>query len=148
MSVFDLPGICVSAKNKDEHYLIKVFENLAAKYIKKQNALVICAIQMAADLGLLQTSAIIKQYKAEGRTIGVLNKADLLPGGSTHLGYDSIFKGKTHILPRGYFITKQPDDKFKQTKSDFYEQAREERSFILTTIPSGLGNSKIIVHFF
>ena len=139
LSFFDLPGIFVSAKNKDEHYLIKVFENLAAKYIKKQNALVICAIQMAADPGLSRTSAIIEQYKAESRTIGVLTKADLLPEGSTHLDYDSILKGKTHILPRGYFITKQPGDKFRQTKSDFHEQAREEEELYFDNDPRWTG---------
>lgn len=126
LSFYDLPGIFVSAPNKDEQYLIKVFENLAAKYIKKQNALIICAITMSADPGTSRASAIIGQHKAENRTIGVLTMPDRLSKGSTHMDYDSILRGKTHILPRGYFVTKQPDNNFKPEEFDYHVQAREE----------------------
>jgi hypothetical protein len=114
--------------------LIKTFENLATKYIKHENALVICAITMANDPGVSTTSNIIKKCKAEKRTIGVLTMPDRLQQGKAHDDYDAIFNGKKYVLPRGYFVTKQPGPTFVQKPGkDYHRQAREqERSFFDT----------------
>jgi hypothetical protein len=62
LSFYHLPGIFVSAATQEERYLIKLFENLAAKYIKHENALIILAMTMTNDPGLSKTSAIIEKY--------------------------------------------------------------------------------------
>jgi len=126
LSFYDLPGIFASSAHKDEKYLIKVFENLAGKYIKHENALIICAITMQNDPGLSRTAALIGELKAERRTIGVLTMPDRLQDGSTHKDYDAILKGTAHVLPHGYFVTKQPGPGFVQNRSDYHQQARDE----------------------
>jgi len=126
LSFYDLPGIFVNSANKEEKYLIKVFENLAAKYIKHQNAIIICAMTMQNDPGLSRTSAIIGEHKAGQRTIGVLTMPDRLQNGSTHMEFDSILRGKGHVLPRGYFVTKQPGPDFIAGRGDYHKKAREE----------------------
>ena len=108
LSFYDLPGIFVSAASKEEEYLIKVFENLATEYIMRPNALVICAMTMQNDPGLSRTSAIINQLKAEKRCIGVLTMPDRLQEGSIHVDFDKILRGQAHVLPGGYYVTKQP----------------------------------------
>lgn len=134
LSFYDLPGIFVSAANKEEQYLIKVFENLAAKYIKHENALIILAMTMANDPGLSKTSAIIEKYKAEKRTIGVLTMPDRLQKGSTHMDFDAILRGTNHALPRGYFVTKQPGPEFVP-RIDYHLQAREDEDAFFDSDP-------------
>jgi GTPase SAR1 family protein len=139
LSFYDLPGIFVSAATKEEQYLIKVFENLAEKYIKHENALIILAMTMANDPGLSKTSAIIDQHKAEKRTIGVLTMPDRLQKGSTHMDFDAILKGTKHPLPRGYFVTKQPGPEFVPRmvvpRMDYHAQAREEEAAFFDSDP-------------
>jgi hypothetical protein len=130
---YDLPGIFVSAASTEEKYLIKVFENLAEKYIKHENALVICAMTMQNDPGLSKTSAIIKEVKAEKRCVGVLTMPDRLQEGSTHLDYDAILRGQAYALPRGYFVTKQPGPNFQLHQHDYHAQARQEEEDFFNT---------------
>lgn len=138
LSFYDLPGIFVSAATKEEQYLIKVFENLAAKYIKHENALIVLAMTMANDPGLSRTSAIIEKYKAEKRTIGVLTMPDRLQRGSTHMDFDAILKGAKHPLPKGYFVTKQPGPEFVPYM-DYHAQAREEEGIYFDSKPPWTG---------
>ena len=127
LSLYDLPGIFVSSASPEQKYLIKVFENLAAKYIKHENALIICAMTMQNDPGLSRTSAIIENLKAERRCVGVLTMPDRLQEGSVHIDFDKILHGQAHVLERGYFVTKQPGPNFTLLPgSDYHAQARKE----------------------
>ncbi|OBT59783.1 hypothetical protein VE03_10739, partial [Pseudogymnoascus sp. 23342-1-I1] len=49
LSFFDLPGIFQNPTQKEDDYLVKVVENLAKKYIKHQQVLVIHALPMSAN---------------------------------------------------------------------------------------------------
>jgi GTP-binding protein EngB required for normal cell division len=138
LSFYDLPGIFLSAASKEEQYLIKVFENLVTKYIKRENALIILAMAMESDPGLSRTSAIIKEQRAENRTIGVLTKADRLQRGSKHEDYDAILKGTKHLYPRGYFATKQPGPDFVP-RGDYHAEAREEETAFFNSDPLWCG---------
>jgi hypothetical protein len=133
LSFYDLPGIFVSAATKEEQYLVKVFENLATKYIKHERALIICAITMQNDPGLSRTSAIIDLQKAGDRCIGVLTMPDRLQEGAMHMDYDAILRGKAHVFPKGYFITKQPGPDFRQHQEDYHAQARHEEEHFFDT---------------
>lgn len=125
LSFYDLPGNFVSAATREEQYLIKVFEEMAVKYIKHENALIILAMTMANDPGLSKTSSLIEKHRAGKRTIGVLTMPDRLQKGSTHQDFDNILKGTEHSLPRGYFVTKQPGPGFV-ARGDYHAKAREE----------------------
>lgn len=119
--------------------MIKTFENLATKYIKHENALVICAITMANDPGVSTTSNIIKKSKAEKRTISVLTMPDRLQQGKAHDDYDAIFHGKKYILPRGYFVTKQPGQPSCSNLAEIIiERLASKRKPSSTRTPTGL----------
>lgn len=139
LSFYDLPGIFVSAATKEEQYLIKVFERLADKYIKHENALIILAMTMASDPGLSKTSSIIEKLRAGNRTIGVLTMPDRLQKGSTHMDFDAILKGTKHSWPRGYFVTKQPGPDFAP-QGDYHAQARTEETAFFDSDPLWCGD--------
>lgn len=138
LSFYDLPGIFLSAATVEEQYLVKVFENLAEKYIKRENALIILAITMASDPGLSRTKAIIDHHRAGKRTIGVLTKPDRLQKGQMHQDFDAILKGTERPLARGYFVTKQPGPDFVP-RGDYHAQAREEETAFFDSDPLWCG---------
>ena len=139
LSFYDLPGIFQSAANKEEEYLIRVFENLARKFIKHPKALIICARTMATDPGNCRTITLIREENAQKRTIGVLTMPDRLPEGSIHHDFDKILRKEAHVLPRGYFVTKQPGPTFSLHRSDYHIQAREEEEAFFNTDPRWTG---------
>ncbi len=133
MSFFDLPGIFKLSKSEKEDYLVEVIENLAKKYIRRKNALVICAMAMHNDPGLSNTMKIVKSLKASGRCVGVFTKADRL---QLNGEYDALLDGKAYPLPRGYFVTKQPGPDFQHRPNmDYHAQAREEEEAFFDTDP-------------
>lgn len=133
LSFFDLPGLFYKSKKNDQKYLVKAFEALARKYIKHENALVICAISMANDPGLSGTQAVIDDCNAENRCIGVLTKPDVL--GST--GYPSVLSGETFVLRHGYFVARRPDKDavHLRGKKDYHALARDEEEEFFDTNP-------------
>ncbi|ELR05350.1 hypothetical protein VC83_09288 [Pseudogymnoascus destructans] len=107
LSFFDLPGIFQNPSQKEDDYLVKVVENLAKKYIKHQQALVIHALPMSADPTTSRAGKVIRDLKAENRTIGVLTKADCLQIGHSDAQFKELLEGRTHMVQHGYFVTKQ-----------------------------------------
>ncbi|KFY74270.1 hypothetical protein V499_05692 [Pseudogymnoascus sp. VKM F-103] len=113
LSFFDLPGIFQNPSQKEDDYLVKVVENLAKKYIKHQQALVIHALPMSADPTTSRAGKVIRDLKAENRTLGVLTKADCLQVGHSDSQFKELLDGHTHKVEHGYYVTKQ-----MQTSSD------------------------------
>lgn len=107
LSFFDLPGIFQNPSQKEDDYLVKVVENLAKKYIKHQQALVIHALPMSADPTTSRAGKVIRDLKAENRTLGVLTKADCLQIGHSDAQFKELLDGRTHKVQHGYFVTKQ-----------------------------------------
>lgn len=107
LSFFDLPGIFQNPSQKEDDYLVKVVENLAKKYIKHQQALVIHALPMSADPTTSRAGKVIRDLKAENRTIGVLTKADCLQLGHSDAQFKELLEGGAHKVEHGYFVTKQ-----------------------------------------
>ncbi|KAH6679785.1 P-loop containing nucleoside triphosphate hydrolase protein [Halenospora varia] len=133
LSFYDLPGLFSSAPKPEDQWHVPAFENLAEKYIKHENAIILCAIPMSGDPGNSKSSALISKNKARNRCIGVLTMPDLLPS-SGPSEYDGLLEGKTYILPRGYFVTKQPGDDFElQPGADYHVQARQEEADFFET---------------
>ncbi|OBT74754.1 hypothetical protein VF21_06631 [Pseudogymnoascus sp. 05NY08] len=107
LSFFDLPGIFQNPSQKEDDYLVKVVENLAKKYIKHQQALVIHALPMSADPTTSRAGKVIRDLKAENRTLGVLTKADCLQVGHSDAQFKELLDGHTHRVEHGYYVTKQ-----------------------------------------
>lgn len=147
LSFYDLPGLFVSAATKEEQYLVKVFENLALKYVNHENALIILAMTMANDPGLSTASAMLEKNRARRRTIGVLTMPDRLQKGPAHQDFDAILKGTKHPLPRGYFVTKQPGPDFVP-HGDYHAQAREEETAFFDSDPLWQGEWSAYRHRF
>ncbi|RDL37144.1 uncharacterized protein BP5553_04577 [Venustampulla echinocandica] len=134
LSFYDLPGLFNNAEEKSQEYLINVFENLTMKYIKHERALIICAMAMQNDAGMSRTKAVISRCKAEDRCIGVLTMPDRVHAENKHIDYDNILRGKKYVLPRGYFVTKQPGPSSRCLKGpDYHEQARREEEDFFNT---------------
>ncbi|TVY85402.1 Interferon-induced GTP-binding protein Mx1 [Lachnellula suecica] len=135
LSFYDLPGLFNSPDHKDQKYLVKVFNNLTQKYIKHENALIICAISMANDPSNSKAVGVIQDNQAEDRCIGVLTMPDRLQGEDIHSDYNNILHQKTFILPHGYFVTKQPGPASKHLagRPDYYDLARKEEDEFFRT---------------
>jgi Dynamin family len=136
LSFYDLPGLFSNPDLDDQEYLIKVFDDLTAKYISHEKALIICAITMHIDPGLSKTKSVISRKRAQDRCIGVLTKPDRLQrkDDTIHPDYDNILHGKTYVLPHGYFVTKQPGPEFGHEDDPNYHAVarREEEEFFDT----------------
>jgi hypothetical protein len=142
LSFFDLPGLFQAAADQRQQFLVKVFEDLTVKYITHPNAIVICTITMQNDPSLSRTKALITKYKAEKKTIGVLTMPDRLQASSAHKDYDNILHRKTYVLPRGYFVTKQPGPDSQLPEENYHNFARlEEEDFFDSHPQWGQGGS-------
>ncbi len=130
LSFYDLPGVFKNARLDEDEYLVKVVENLAAKYIGHEQAIIIWAVPMNADPENSSTFSIIRQKGAQARTVGVMTKADLLPPG----GYNqwlSMLRGQQHRVGRGYFITARPSGVSDRYPDEILQrQLQREEPFI------------------
>jgi len=108
LSFYDLPGIFQNAGQKEDQYLVKVVENLALKYIRRPQALIICALPMSADPATSRTAKVIVDNNAASRCIGVLTKADQLQEGQSIVEFENMLKGTDYQRGHGYYVTKQP----------------------------------------
>jgi GTP-binding protein EngB required for normal cell division len=134
LSFFDLPGLFSVAENAEQQYLVGVFEKMTMKYIRHENALIICTLTMQNDPGLSKTKAVISKLKADHRCIGVLTMPDRLQSDSAHKDYDKILKGETYVLkPHGYFVTRQPGADTKLHGPSYHLEARKEEEVFFDT---------------
>jgi GTPase SAR1 family protein len=136
LSFYDLPGVFQNAGHKEDQYLVKVIENLAVEYIRRPQALIICALPMSADAATSATSKIIADCNAGARCIGVLTKADQLPEGQSHTDFENILKGHSYKLGHGYFATKLPGQSRLVYDESYHANARAaEEHFFSTQSP-------------
>jgi GTPase SAR1 family protein len=129
LSFYDLPGIFRVAPNPRDQYLAKVIENLAIKYITRENALIIWTLAMKTDPSNSSTGKVIQDCHAAQRCVGVLTNPDHVA--VRHLEYEKILEKQAHIVKHGYFVTKQPgeDSKLQHGPTYHAEARREEMEF-------------------
>jgi hypothetical protein len=137
LSFYDLPGIFQNAGQKEDQYLVKVIENLAAKYIRHPQALIICALPMSADPATSRTAKVISDLNAESRCIGVLTKADQLQDGQSHSDFEAMLRGHEHKIGHGYYVTKLPGQAAARAYDDVYHKKARvaEDDFFRSTSP-------------
>ncbi|TDZ39060.1 Interferon-induced GTP-binding protein Mx3 [Colletotrichum spinosum] len=122
LSFYDMPGIFRNSAREEDEYLVSVVENLAREYISHAGALIIWAVPMNVDPETSSTLSIIRDLKAQQRTIGVMTKADLLPEGN-NAQWLSMLRGERHRIGHEFFITSRPADK------DLHHQQQWEENF-------------------
>lgn len=122
LSFYDLPGVFVNSANDEDEYLAHVVANLTREYISHPGAIILWAVPMNNDAVTSSAFSIIRRMGAEGRCLGVMTKADLLPRGD-HSQWISMLQGVGHATGLGYFITSRPGN------GDLDEQAAWEEAF-------------------
>ncbi|KAF6816669.1 dynamin family protein [Colletotrichum sojae] len=120
LSFYDMPGIFRNSAREEDEYLVSVVENLAREYISHAGALIIWAVPMNVDPETSSTLSIIRDLKAQQRTIGVMTKADLLPDGS-NAQWISMLRGERHRIGHEFFITSRPSDKLLEDQQRWEE---------------------------
>ena len=122
LSFYDLPGVFANARHVDDQYLADVVLNLTREYISHSEAIILWAVPMNTDPENSTTFRVIREMHAVKRCLGVMTKADLLPGGG-HDQWIAILEGSFHQTGLGYFITSRPD------KGDLDKQTAWEEAF-------------------
>ncbi|KAK6581294.1 hypothetical protein PZA11_005985 [Diplocarpon coronariae] len=133
LSFYDLPGVFSISSNEDEEYLPKVIENLAIKYIKRPNALIIWTLAMKTDPNNSHTGKVIRTCKAIGRCVGVLTNPDHVS--TRHIEYEKILQGKSHVVKHGYFVTRQPGENSQIDENHYHALARQSEMEFFNTDP-------------
>ncbi|KAI8956072.1 P-loop containing nucleoside triphosphate hydrolase protein [Xylaria longipes] len=113
LSFYDLPGLFQIAEAKDDDYLVDVVENLTRKYIDRQGTIIMLALPMDLDLENSKTLRVIRELRAESRTIGVLTKADRpdfnMPDKIAYW-LAVLAEKKQKVKQEGFYITSLPPD--------------------------------------
>ncbi|OIW25462.1 P-loop containing nucleoside triphosphate hydrolase protein, partial [Coniochaeta ligniaria NRRL 30616] len=122
LSFYDLPGVFANARRVEDQYLAEVVLNLTREYISHSGAIILWAVPMNTDPENSTTFRVIREMNAVERCLGVMTKADLLPGGG-HDQWIAILEGRFHQTGLGYFITSRPD------KGDLDSQTAWEEAF-------------------
>ncbi|ETS74405.1 hypothetical protein PFICI_14271 [Pestalotiopsis fici W106-1] len=107
LSFYDLPGVFSTPAQEEDEYLVEVVKNLAKYYISREEVIILWALPMNNDPETSISLGLIREAKAQGRTVGIMTKADM------HRKEDitswlSVLRGEKHRVGYGYFITSRP----------------------------------------
>lgn len=130
LSFYDMPGIFRNSAREEDEYLVSVVENLAREYISHEGALIIWAVPMNVDPETSSTLSIIRDLRAQQRTIGVMTKADLLPQGN-YAQWLSMLSGERHRIGHEFFITSRPSDRKLDEQQQWEEAYFHDNSSVL-----------------
>jgi len=106
-------------------------KNLVREYIKADNCINLLALPMTADAANSTAAEIIREEKAQGRTLGVLTKPDRVQPGESLEQWTSILNGGKFPLGYGYHVIKNNPD----PTVDHATARAEEADFFNSTEP-------------
>ncbi|KAI9835841.1 MAG: hypothetical protein M1819_001739 [Sarea resinae] len=135
LSFYDLPGVINTAETEEEEYLVHLVRNLVKEYIKADNCINLIALPMTDDAANSSAAGIIRDVRAQGRTIGVLTKPDRIPRGDPYDQWQRILHGEQYQLGHGYYVTKQPAQASLAAGITHAQARAEETHFFATTEP-------------
>ncbi|ESZ93332.1 hypothetical protein SBOR_6285 [Sclerotinia borealis F-4128] len=133
LSLFDLPGIIANSATSDTRYLIKFFDNIAKKYIRTPNTLIIFVMTMQVEAVLSKSKSLIEEERATDRCMGVLTKPDTLVEKHGTNDWEKILSGQEHLLGHGWHVTRQPGQDFQPGDVDYHLQARKDEEEFFKT---------------
>ncbi|KAF6240067.1 hypothetical protein HO173_001677 [Letharia columbiana] len=123
LSFTDLPGV-ISDSDDEEVYLLALVQNLVKDYVKAEDCINVLAIPMTHDPANSRASRLIRELKAQGRTIGCLTKPDRMQVGESLDQWLGILNGETFRLGFGYHVIKNnPDTRVDHATARLEEQA-------------------------
>ena len=106
LSFYDLPGVINVTDNTEEAYLVPLIRNLVKEYIKAENCINLLALTMTHDAVNSSAFGLIKEMKAEARTVGCLTKPDRMDPGEALDQWIRILRGEEYQLGFGYHVIK------------------------------------------
>lgn len=107
LSFYDLPGVFSTPAQEEDEYLVQVVKNLAREYIKRETAIILWALPMNNDPETSISLGLIREARAQIRTVGVMTKADMVRKEDS-ASWLSILQGRKHHVGHGYYITSRP----------------------------------------
>ena len=110
LAFYDLPGVINVADVPEESYLVDLVKNLVKTYVFSNNSINLLALAMTDDPANSSASQLIRQLKAEPRTIGCLTKPDRLQEGESLEQWTQILRGERFQLGFGYYVIKNDPD--------------------------------------
>ena len=110
LSFYDLPGVINVSDLPEESYLVNIVKNLVKEYVRAEDSINLLAMPMTDDPANCSAFRLIRDLKAENRTIGCLTKPDRLQEGESMDQWIEILKGQRYNLGFGYFVIKNNPD--------------------------------------
>lgn len=126
LSFVDLPGVIAQSEQGD--HVFELVKQLAQKYIREPNTLVLLACSMETDIMTSQASRLVTLENANHRCMGVLTKPDRLQLDSSTQWRDTL-SGLAFKRGLGYFVTKQPAQSDLRKGVNHHHARKEERRF-------------------
>ena len=131
LSFYDLPGVINVSDIAEESYLVNLVKNLVKEYVRAEDSINLLAMPMTDDPANCSAFRLIRDLKAEGRTIGCLTKPDRLQEGESMDQWIEILNGQRYNLGFGYFVIKNNPD----PSVDHATARVEEAEFFSATEP-------------
>ncbi|KAK8118225.1 dynamin family protein [Apiospora kogelbergensis] len=118
LSFYDLPGVFLAPSKEEDEYIVQVVKNLTSHYVRRERAIIMWALPMNHDPENSISLGIIRDARAQNRTIGIMTKADLIQDPPAWL---AILRGEKHRVGQGYFITSRPQDEHLESATQWEE---------------------------
>ncbi|KAI0002252.1 P-loop containing nucleoside triphosphate hydrolase protein [Russula compacta] len=139
ISFVDLPGLIRTVGTSGDRANIQLIENLATRYISKENCIILVTITCETDFANQGAYELARTHDLHGRrTVGVLTKPDRSPE-AAHAKWVRFINGETESLRHGWFCVKLHDTQSGHPQPTLV-QAREQEAqwFNKTSIWHGL----------
>lgn len=125
LSFYDLPGVINVADVAEEEYLVDLVKNLVKEYISAEDCINLLAIPMTDDPANSSASKLVRDIRAEARTVGCLTKPDRMQPAESLQQWNQILSGESFRLGFGYHVIKNNPD----SRVDHATARREETAF-------------------
>lgn len=131
LSFYDLPGVINVSEVAEEAYLVDLVKNLVKEYIGAEDCINLLALPMSDDPANSSASRLIREVKAEARTLGCLTKPDRIQQSESLEQWTQVLNGQRFQLGFGYHVVmNNPDVRVSHSIA-----REEEKSFFSLEAP-------------
>ena len=124
LSFTDLPGVINVSDVPEEAYLVDLVRNLVKGYVEAEDCINLLAIPMSDDPANSTASRLLREMKADSRTVGCLTKPDKLEAKESLEQWIHVLRGERFPLGYGYHvILNQADPKIDHATARDLENA-------------------------
>ena len=131
LSFYDLPGVINVSDIAEEEYLVNLVKNLVKEYIKDEKCINLLTLTMTDDPANSSASKLIRDMRAESRTVGVLTKPDRVQSAESLEQWVQILDGDKFKLGHDYYIVMNNPD----VQVDHATARAQERQFFQVNEP-------------